>query len=624
MTPLTIAEQSFLKLDAPQQAKPAATKGASGAGFGNVMAEAREKAPAETKTAKSSESADHAPDTAEKKVVANSDSAPAKNTAQTAEAEAAPADTADSQLPVIARLPKGGLSNHAATSETAITRMTVKAAADGGSTVAAASTPAKAVTKGDIASADLANASDTAPAEVTLLQTVASTTEQPAEGKAAIAASEGATDVAETAQVVPEQTEKLRTLNASTSPAALTAQHTATAETEAPATTHASLSLRAKISAKPAKSQAEAEVVAKPVVAEGDAPASAKTEIKSPEATDAPIDLKAAQGDAKALIKGQPEQTAEVPTQDTEGTTTTDPTAVAAAVAAPVAARQSSNAEPVARQPKAAQALSGERQAKAATTRPDAQAAMPQTAQPAVSQRGAKTVEADAKAPGTSSKAIGAEAKPSLTVSGFEQAMQQAATTDAGVDLTEALTKPVDLPQQTALPQQPLAAAPQVQVTAAPDAFQQLETAARDVASTELAMDQAEWPENLIETIGFETLADGEAMDIQLTPENLGRVQLRMELRDGAASIMIVTETSEAAKQFNDNQQKLADLLAKQGVELANHNASMGRDTGSNNQGGQTGSAQGTNSQSDGPNGAAEAETITARKDPNRLVDVQA
>lgn len=653
MTPLTIAEQSFLKLDTPQQAKPAAAKAVSGTGFGNVMAQAQDEAPAEAQTAIAPETAEQngaEPKTAKKAEAANSDSAPAKS-AETAirrdPAQPSAADiktlTADAQtveagediLPVIARLPEGGLTTKAATSETAISRMTVKTTADGGKTATALGQPVELAPKAhplvDGEQVKLPDAaSDTA--EVALVKVASAIAE-----KGVAAAPEGAKpEVAEIAQGQIEPSEKLRALNTTTSAAALTVQQTAAAETETPVTTHASLSLRAQITAKPAKAQAVAEVKADTPV-EGATLTAAKTDAETlkPEGTTQIVtpELAVVQGDAvqtpklSTEVKADAEKPVEVEAEVAKATqdeTLTVATA-GAAVAAPIAARQTEAAQPAGRQSKAAPIVTGDRQPKTTAQRTEAQPAVQQAAQPQLTQRVGKTAEPEGPAIETASKAKGAETKPSLTTASFEQAIQQVSAQDTGIDLTEVAMKPVELPQQAAAPQQPLAAiAPQVQVTTAPDAFQQLEAAARDVANSELAMDQAEWPENLIDTIGFETLADGEAMDIQLTPENLGRVQLRMELRDGAASITIVTETSEAAKQFNDNQQKLADLLAKQGVELANHNASTGRDSGRNDQGSQTGSPQANNNQSDGTNGTGQTEAVTARKDPNRLVDVQA
>lgn len=671
MTPLTIAEQSFLKLDTPQQAKPAAAKAVSGAGFGNVMAQAQEEAPTEAQTAIALETAEQngaEPKTAKKAEAANSESAPAKS-AETAirrvPAQPSAADiktlTADAQtveagediLPVIARLPEGGLTTKAATSETAISRMTVKTTADGGKTAAALGQPVELAPKThplvDGEQVKLPDAaSDTA--EVALVNVASTIAEKgvvaaPEGAKPEVAKAEGTKvegakpEVGEIAQGQTEPSEKLRALNTTTSAAALTVQQTAAAETETtetPVTTHASLSLRAQITAKPAKAQAVAEVKADTLVEgatltakKGDTEtlkSEAATQIVTPE-------LAVVQGDAvqtpklSTEVKADAEKPVEVEAEVAKATqdeTLTVATA-GAAVAAPIAARQSEAAQPVGRQSKAAPIVTGDRQPKTTAQRAEAQPAVQQAAQPQLTQRVGKIAEPEGPAIESASKAKVAETKPSLTTASFEQAIQQVSAQDTGIDLTEVATKPVELPQQAAAPQQPLAAiAPQVQVTTAPDAFQQLEAAARDVATTELAMDQAEWPENLIDNIGFETLPDGEAMDIQLTPENLGRVQLRMELRDGAASITIVTETSEAAKQFNDNQQKLADLLAKQGVELANHNASTGRDSGRNDQGGQTGSAQANNNQSDSTNGTGQTEAVTARKDPNRLVDVQA
>ncbi|SCM69110.1 flagellar hook-length control protein FliK [Donghicola eburneus] len=649
MTPLTIAEQSFLKLDTPQQAKPAAAKAVSGAGFGNVMAQAQEDAPAKAQTAIATDTSDqqsgegHTPAKAE---AANSDAAPAdaqtkaKVPAEAASstAKAVTANVSEDVLPMMARLPEGGLTTKAAASDTAIARMTVKSTADGGKTVAAAAKIQETVSL-EVAQ-PASRAQDAIEATSLNIEGLRPAVEGSAKAPAApelVALGAGKETAAltepqvdgEIALVQPQAKEKLQALNTTTSTAALTLQQAGeptSAEGDAPVTTHASLSLRAQVGVKAAKPQAEsqaASAAAEQIVAkanDGTEPAKSDSlEIASPEiaALQPEASLKDAVSEAAQPEVAQAEAVADPATDAALKVAT-----VGAAVAAPVAARQSDSAQPAGRQSKAAPVMTAD-----ASKAPKAQAqGTPQqtTAQPIAPQAG-KTAQADAPLTEDTPKSKGVESKVASAPSSFEQAMQQAVTKDAGPELSEVAAKPAELPQQAAAPQQPLAAvAPQVQVTNAPEAFQQLETAARDVATTELAMDQAEWPENMIESIGLETLADGEAMEIQLTPENMGRVQLRMELRDGAASISIVTETSEAAKQFNDNQQKLAELLAKQGVELANHNASTGRDHGRNDQGGQNGSAQANNNQSDATNGIEQTEAITARKDPNRLVDVQA
>ena len=136
MTPLTIAEQSFLKLDTPQQAKPVAAKAVSGAGFGNVMAQAQEDAPAKAQTAIATDTPDQQSGegrTPAKAEAANSDAAPAdaqtkaKVPAEAASstAKAVNANVSEDVLPMMARLPKGGLTTKAAASDTAIARMTV-------------------------------------------------------------------------------------------------------------------------------------------------------------------------------------------------------------------------------------------------------------------------------------------------------------------------------------------------------------------------------------------------------------------------------------------------------------------------------------------------------------------
>lgn len=626
MTPLTLAEQSFLKLDAPQQAKPAASQGSSGAGFGNIMSEARENAEAAPEAVVTDAAPEAAAVTPEQTTDAEIIQLPTKpaTKGEAVQADAATTDLPDlPDLPVIARLPEGGLTTKAnpdtaprKTAEVAKVQPAKEQVLD----------PA-ANTLPDTGTANTDVATDTEkPAEAPVLKVVQTTT--PIETDAVAVTPEPAETVQQT---TPSET--MQALTASTSGPALTAGTAAETKVERPATTHASLALRAQMGKKAA-----------PANAQGPQQANAHQTVKPAKAVDAAEGPKAVESTAIATGEPTPAQSINVETaeqsapelQTAAPTDTTPQTpeqlAAAATVAAPIAAKQSDRTPT---QPRTERA--GEKAAPIAAQQSDRTPTQPRTeraGEKVTIQRGPKpqqtqtprttTTEAKTEAEPTQRR-IAPEAKQSVAAQSFEQMIQQAVSEDT--PLETALTKLITTdsapaPQtQTALPQ----IAPQIQVATSPEAFQpQLESAPRDIATRELSMEQADWPETMVQDIGFETLADGEAIDIQLTPENMGRVQLRMEMRDGTASIMIVTETAEAAKQFNDNQQKLADLLAKQGVELASHNASAGRDFGQQGQGGRNGGEGTASNQTQTTGGTGQTEAQTARKDPNRLVDVQA
>ncbi|NVO26334.1 hypothetical protein HJ526_02785 [Donghicola sp. C2-DW-16] len=659
MTPLTLAEQSFLKLDAPQQAKPAASQGASGAGFGNIMSEARENAEAAPEAVVIDAAPEAAADTPEQTADAEIIQLPTKPAAKGEAVQANAATTDLPDLPVIARLPEGGLTTKAnpdtAPRKTAEVAK-VQPAKEPGLDPAANALPVT----GTVSDTAVAETAKPVQAQtLKLVQAKATPTDAPAEVQETTDLPEVVTLVMQNTTDLPnadptESTAKpatmetMQALTASTSAPALVAGTQTTlsnqefssegsalinnsvkaknpqselvaaqapvtdAKAELPATTHTSLALRAQMGKKAAPAtvqtaqQAPAQQTAKPVKAEATTEGAQTFEVAKTETgetpTEVPVNLETTE---QVAPEAQPQATAETAPQ------TPEQLAAAASVAAPIVVQQADNAPAQNRSERTVDKTA--QQITTAPKGPQAQAVQTQN------------TEATAQAEPTQRRTA-PEAKQSVAAQSFEQMIQQAVSDDAPLDLSDLKLASADsapAPQtQSTLPQ----SAPQVQVATSPEAFQpQLESAARDIATRELSMEQADWPETMVQDIGFETLADGEAIDIQLTPEHMGRVQLRMEMRDGAASITIVTETAEAAKQFNDNQQKLADLLAKQGVELANHNASAGRDFGRQDQGGRNG-GEGTagNSQTQATGGTGQTEARAARKDPNRLVDVQA
>ena len=98
----------------------------------------------------------------------------------------------------------------------------------------------------------------------------------------------------------------------------------------------------------------------------------------------------------------------------------------------------------------------------------------------------------------------------------------------------------------------------------------QAETAAIDTT-------QETWMEDLTNQIEASFTENGGDIDIALTPETLGGLRIRMEVRDGAAQVTIVTDTSEAAKLFNQNEQRLSEMMSKNGLTLTSQDASTGQ-----------------------------------------------
>lgn len=95
-----------------------------------------------------------------------------------------------------------------------------------------------------------------------------------------------------------------------------------------------------------------------------------------------------------------------------------------------------------------------------------------------------------------------------------------------------------------------------------------------------LSLTAGDWPREMAAMLGeagtLRRLGMGEALEIRLDPEALGQVNIRLEMRDGAAHVAIVTQTPEAARLFTDNQQRLAEALARAGLDLGSHSAGTG------------------------------------------------
>ena len=99
---------------------------------------------------------------------------------------------------------------------------------------------------------------------------------------------------------------------------------------------------------------------------------------------------------------------------------------------------------------------------------------------------------------------------------------------------------------------------------------------AASIASyTPLETETPEWEMSLIERISANLKESGARIELALTPETLGKLEVQMELSDGRAEVTFVTETKEAAKLLSQAEGRLADLLARNGFSLG------GQDTAS-------------------------------------------
>lgn len=119
----------------------------------------------------------------------------------------------------------------------------------------------------------------------------------------------------------------------------------------------------------------------------------------------------------------------------------------------------------------------------------------------------------------------------------------------------------------------------------------------------------AAWVETLSAQIEANFTDTGGEIDMLLTPENLGQLRIRLEVVDGAAQVTILTETSDAARLFQQNEAKLGELLARSGLNLTDHNATADRGDKRGDQGAQAGDRDPRNAA-----GMADADILTPTK----------
>lgn len=114
--------------------------------------------------------------------------------------------------------------------------------------------------------------------------------------------------------------------------------------------------------------------------------------------------------------------------------------------------------------------------------------------------------------------------------------------------------------------------APAASVTAATS---QPLTAGAPVPSTPptLNMTTPAWTERLVENISSTFNGDTQEIEITLTPETLGKIQIRVEAREGATQVMIVTETAEASRLFSQQEARISEMMSRSGLSLESFSA---------------------------------------------------
>lgn len=126
-----------------------------------------------------------------------------------------------------------------------------------------------------------------------------------------------------------------------------------------------------------------------------------------------------------------------------------------------------------------------------------------------------------------------------------------------------------------------------------------------------LMMTDREWPTQLTAMVKeARDLTQGD-IEIALQPERLGKMTIRMEMRDNAVAVTIVTDNDSSARLLNDNQARLADLMKQAGLDLTQHNASSGQQGREQaGLGGQAGGNPGGHGQSSDTNQPATAQIL--------------
>lgn len=116
------------------------------------------------------------------------------------------------------------------------------------------------------------------------------------------------------------------------------------------------------------------------------------------------------------------------------------------------------------------------------------------------------------------------------------------------------------------------------------------------------------WPEQMVQDIRQSAATNTDSLTLTLTPERLGTLHIRLEIQDGQTHVHIVTETPEAARAIAEAQPKLAEAMARAGLEMGNQ--STGTMGGSGTSGGDANTRNG-----DQP--AADSGTNTHHSEPD-------
>jgi flagellar hook-length control protein FliK len=314
----------------------------------------------------------------------------------------------------------------------------------------------------------------------------------------------------------------------------------------------------------------------------------------APAVTDVPVEQVKADGTAKTAAQLPNAQPGNASQPLAANLNQPQPTAAPQASAA-------NTAPPLSGQPLSGQPLSGQAPVMQGQTADAAQQqAAPQSDVPVAAKAEYDTtkVQPDLKAELT------AEMKPGVA----QMSPAQAAAQPAAVAPQQAMMAGAEASAQTQATQ----ALAQSNVTAQAEAAQpQTATSQGAPMTRSLMMTDREWPTQLTAMVKeARDLTQGD-IEIALQPERLGKMTIRMEMRDNAVAVTIVTDNDSSARLLNDNQARLADLMKQAGLDLTQHNASSGQQGREQaGLGGQAGGNPGGHGQSSDTNQPATAQIL--------------
>lgn len=82
-----------------------------------------------------------------------------------------------------------------------------------------------------------------------------------------------------------------------------------------------------------------------------------------------------------------------------------------------------------------------------------------------------------------------------------------------------------------------------------------------------IAMNRPGWEGAIADRIEAELSGDGQ-IELDLTPEHLGRLKIRLDMVEGQTMVRFVTETPEAARLIQQNEHRLSETLSRAGLSL--------------------------------------------------------